>query len=199
MGKLPPPEIRYPNRWRTPWRRALAHIQLALWRIQNSLKEFISPEVVVSLPPPKDPASEFTNPGNQELFEYLKRQSRLVTPDMRPMWNFDGYELHCHPDLMEFLYDMAPAKDVTKGRAYGLPVLANPQKLIFAWAGGTHSLMFRLGPEHRIAASQDNGRFDPTYGKDWMQFRFGGLRGGPTDWRSSIQRWISVAHQESLR
>jgi len=114
------------------------------------------------------------------------------------MWNLDGYEARCHPDLNEILYKLLPEDAVMKGSAYGRYVLANPNGLIFAFAAGTYSIFLKLREDHHALARQDSGRFDPTHGNEWIEFRVGGLKGGPPDWMASIQRWAKVSLQDSL-
>jgi hypothetical protein len=78
---------------------------------------------------------------NRQTFAYLKENSRFDRA-------LDAYESRTHPDLVGLLYelleDLIRSGDVRKGSAFGRPVLANQRGLVFAWAGGTHSIFFRL-------------------------------------------------------
>jgi hypothetical protein len=147
---------------------------------------------------PPDPANEFAHPENQSLFARFKENSRVAAPDKGSMWTMGGYEVRAHPDLVSILYDLIDDNGVRKGWAYGRPVMANRQGLVFAYAGGTHYIFFKLGAERHDAARQDGGRFDPTYGRDWVEFRLGGRIEGQADWKYAMQRWCKISYQDSL-
>jgi hypothetical protein len=147
--------------------------------------------------PPPDPASQFTHPGNKGIFAFLKEHSRIAGADRRSAWDIDAYVLRAHPDLVEMLYQFAPA-DVRKGAAFGTPILANSQGLVFAWAGGSHDVFLRLPEQRHDAARRDGGRVDNTYPRDWIEFRVGGRREASQDWRDMLQRWLTISHQDSL-
>lgn len=197
LSKALPLREQDPNWWASPSRRLLARLQLTAWRIWTLCKRVFKPHLPVPLPTPPDPAERFAHPGNQALFTYLRGLSSLATADADPVWRLDGYKVRTHPDLIGFLYSLTDPDQAVRGSAYGVPVMANAQGLVFAWAGGTHDIFIRLRPEHHASACGDNGRFDPTYGQDWIEFHFGGLKGSPPDWRGSIQHWIGVSYRES--
>jgi hypothetical protein len=57
---------------------------------------------------------------------------------------FYGYELHAHPDLLDLgVLDRLVSNPVTFVAAYGLPALAHPNGLIFAFAFGVDYVYFR--------------------------------------------------------
>jgi len=88
-----------------------------------------------------------------------------------------GYQATAHPDLTEVLYDLIPdSVAVRKGYAFGRAVMATPTGLAFAYTGGTHYIFLKLPKERFDDAREDGGRFDPTYGEDWIEFRLGGPR-----------------------
>jgi hypothetical protein len=129
----------------------------------------------------------------------LKRSAQPDTGEGGTSWYPDGYKIRAHPDLIEILGGLVDSDQAVSGFAYGSPVVANPKGLIFAWAGGTHSIFIRLRPEHYEAARLDNGRLDPTYGNEWIEFRLGGLAEGPADWLASMKRWAAVSYQDTLK
>jgi len=195
MSKAPPVRQQNPRRWGTPGRRLLVRVQLALLHAWDFCRG-VGPDEPAPLPTPPDPALKFSHPRNKDLFEYFREHSRVATTKTAAV--LDGYPLCAHEDLVDFLYSLADSREVVRGWAYGRPVLANAQGLVFAWAGGTHSIFVRLRPEQHEHARHENGWFDPTYGKDWIEFRYGGRVGGPPDWLSALRRWVSFAYQESL-
>ena len=69
-----------------------------------------------------------------------------------------GYELWTHPDLISILYDLVAERGVKKGYAYGRPVMANPKGLVFAYAGGTHYVLFKLLEERLDDARRGQSR-----------------------------------------
>jgi hypothetical protein len=147
---------------------------------------------------PLDPASEFTHPENKALFARLKENSRAAAPDKDSLWTIGGYEVRAHPDLVSILYDLISDGEVRKGSAYGGPVMANHRGLVFAFAGGTHYIFFRLSETRHDAARQDGGRFDPTYGTDWIEFRLGGRIEVQSDWQEALRRWSRISYHDSL-
>ena len=70
---------------------------------------------------------------------------------------------------------------------------------IFAYASGTHYVFFKLDND-RIAAAQGNGgRFDPTFGGDWIEFRIGGRTGCKLDWREAMRIWAKISYRRRMR
>jgi hypothetical protein len=147
---------------------------------------------------PPEPANEFTHPENQPLFARLRENSRVAAPDKDPLRVIGRYEARAHPDLVSILYDLIDSNEVRKGSAYGRPVMANRQGVVFAYAGGTHYIFLKLREERHEAARRDGGRFDPTYGRDWIEFRLGGRVEDQVDWKEATRRWCRISFQESL-
>jgi hypothetical protein len=145
-------------------------------------------------PAPPDPAIEFPHPENGSLFTRLRENSKIADPE-RVM---GGYEVRTHPDLISILYDLVAESGVKKGYAYGRPVMANPKGLVFAYAGGTHYVFFKLREDRLDDARRDGGRFDPSYGRDWIEFRLGGRTGCSADWQEAMRRWAHISYQDSL-
>jgi hypothetical protein len=199
LSNVPPLGEQNWRRWGTPWRRFLARVQVSLWRVWMRCKRGFAADAPAVVQTPLDPAIKFPHPGNRELFEDLKRDAQPDAGEGGTSWYPDGYKIRAHPDLIEILGGLVASDQVTSGFAYGCPVVANPKGLIFAQAGGTHSIFIRLRPEHHEAARLDNGRLDPTYGTEWLEFPIGGLVGGPTDWSASMKRWATVSYQDSLK
>ena len=88
-----------------------------------------------------------------------------------------GYRTGAHPDLIPILYQLISDPAVRKGYAFGEPVMATPTGLVFAYAGGTHYIFLKLPEERFDDARKDGGRFDPTYGEHWIEFRVEGRIG----------------------
>jgi len=114
-------------------------------------------------PSPPDPAIEFPHPENVELFVRLREDAKVASPDKNPMWVMGGYEIRAHPDLISVLYPLVTEEGVRKGYAYGRPVMANANGLVFAYAGGTHYVFLKLREDKLNDARDDGGRFDPSY------------------------------------
>ena len=164
-------------------------------RVANLFKRKGKPEPPTT--PPPDPVLEFPHPENRSLFARFKENSKAEGPDTRG-WTMGGYEVRVHPDLIEILYDLVSEGQVKKGCAYGKPVVATSGGLVFAYAGGTHSIFFKLHQDRFDAARLDGGRYDPTYGTDWIEFQVGGRIGGPPDWHGAMRRWARISYQDCL-
>jgi hypothetical protein len=67
---------------------------------------------------------------------------------------------------------------------------------VFAYAGGTQSVFLRLREDKLDAARADGGRFDPTYGTDWIEFRLGGRVGSASDWQGAMRHWANISYQD---
>lgn len=92
------------------------------------------------------------------------------------------YDLGCHPDLVELLWDKLPAElpEVCRWVVAGTPVLVRPGTgIIFAFGGGTHVIGLRLPPEEvpgAVAAGatllhefSDGSTLDArTIGPEWV-------------------------------
>jgi hypothetical protein len=144
-----------------------------------------------------DPANELKHPENQSLFARFKEDSRAAAPGKNPPWAI-GYGARAHSDLIAILYGLISDSEIRNGSAYGRPVMANRQGLVFAYAQGTHSIFLKLRGDMYAAARQDGGRYDPTYGKDWIEFRVGGRVEGSADWRESMERWARMSYRDTL-
>jgi hypothetical protein len=143
---------------------------------------------------PPDPAIEFPHPENASLFRRFRGDSTIGIPGV-----MGGYETRTHPDLTSIVYDLIADPAVRKGYAFGRPVMATPTGLVFAYADGTHYIFLKLGEERFDDARQDGGRFDPSYGKGWIEFRLGGRVGSSQDWREAMARWATISYQDSVR
>jgi hypothetical protein len=69
---------------------------------------------------------------------------------------------------------------------------------VFAYASGTHSCFLKLRADRHDAAREDGGRFDPSYGEDWIEFRLGGRVGSSPDWHETMRRWADIGHRDVL-
>src|SRR5689334_18887059 len=142
-----------------------ARLRLARWRsrsVPRSREEY----KITHFTPPDDPAIEFPHPENASLFTRLKENARPGVPGV-----MGGYRPSAHTDLISILYGLIPDPAVKKGYAFGRPVMATPTGLVFAYTGGTHYIFLKLRKERFYDARRDGGRFDPTYGQDWLEFR----------------------------
>jgi hypothetical protein len=142
---------------------------------------------------PPEPAIEFPHPENASLFARLRENSTPGTPGV-----MGGYSTRTHPDLIPILYELISDPAVRKGFAFGQPVLATPTGLVFAYAGGTHYIFLKLDECRLDDARKDGGRFDPTYGKDWIEFRVGGRAGSSSDWQQAMRHWANISYQDGL-
>ncbi len=142
---------------------------------------------------PPDPAFEFPDPENAALFTRLKEDSAPGIPGV-----MGGYETRTHPDLTSILYELIADPAVRRGYVFGRPVTATPTGRVFAYASGTHYIFLKLREDRFDHAREDGGRVDPSYGKDWIEFRLGGRVGSSPDWQEAIRRWASISYQDSM-
>ena len=143
---------------------------------------------------PPEPSMEFSHPENAALFQRLSEDSSPGIPGVA-----GGYSTRTHPELTSILYELISDPAVKKGYAFGRAVLATPAGLVFAYATGTHYVFLKLREDRFHEASKDGGRFDPSYGNDWMEFRLGGRVGSSPDWQEAMRRWASISYQDALR
>ena len=160
-------------------------------RIIGFLKDTTKPKDADFVP--SDPIIEFPHPENASLFTRFRKDSKIGIPGV-----MGGYEIRTHPDLTSIFYKLINDPGVRKGYAYGRPVISNSNGLVFAYANGTHYVFLKLHADKFEAARQDGGRFDPSYGKDWVEFRLGGRFGASTDWEEAMQRWANISYQGSM-
>jgi hypothetical protein len=111
-----------------------------------------------------------------------------------------GDRLWVHPELVGHFYGLIPANDVLRGAAHNRAVMGNSAGLVFAWATGAHTIFVRLPRELQQKAIEVGGRFDPTYGQDWIEFNAWTNRWGQaSNWDEALKRWIQTAYHESLK
>ena len=76
--------------------------------------------------------------------------------------------------------------------------MGTPTGLVFAYASGTHYIFLKLSEERFENARKDGGRFDPSYGKDWIEFLVGGRAGSSLDWQDAMRRWAKISYDDSV-
>jgi len=148
---------------------------------------------------PPDPAVQFPHPKNAELFAFLKKKW-LETSISRAEEGIRDYPFWTHPDLIERFRNLAPSIEVIQGSAYGHVIMGNSSGLVFAWAGGMNQIFLRLPRDMQARAVGEIGRYDPTYGDEWIEFRgFGESYGTRVNSEEALPRWIQIAYEESLK
>ncbi|HEU4884097.1 MAG TPA: hypothetical protein VFT45_17680 [Longimicrobium sp.] len=100
---------------------------------------------------------DLDHPENALVLRRLARSGRGAAPDLAPDEVADQRGLGVHPDLMydfwNILTEGIPDAKRCARVVYGKPVLASPVSgVIFGFAGGTHTVAFRLPPADRDAA-----------------------------------------------
>jgi hypothetical protein len=119
---------------------------------------------------------------------------------------FYGYELHAHPDLIDLgVLDHLVSYPVTYVAAYGIPALAHPNGLIFAFAYGTDSVYFR-------GVQIDGGRLIDDLGPSWqgvdVWFPPEGAamslderladKSGQSRWMTTVQKIASESYERAM-
>ena len=133
-----------------------------------------------------EPAERFTHPQNAALLKFLKTDAVQGRGDA---FELEGWQLHTHPDLCDHLRALNP--HCYRG-AYGVPVLANDEAVVFAVARGTSFLAFRLSDPERSEALAGGKPF-PEAGQDWVSVEA---------WRidkDTLLKWCRAAHATANR
>ena len=110
-----------------------------------------------------------TNPSNLAVTAWLKAHGN-PNPPPGPEWTIvEGYELHSHPDLCDYLDALSSAdQQVTKGFYYGYRVHSY-EGIIFAYALGNGIAM-----RHPLGEIRSIMKLSRRLGLDWILI--GGLR-----------------------
>jgi len=89
-------------------------------------------------------------PENASVRRYLEAGAEPASSD-HSLANprLGGWELRCHPDLVERLEEAALAVGIEPAFLYGLPVLIHPDGVAFATARGTSLVLLRLPGDAR--------------------------------------------------
>ena len=120
-------------------------------------------------------------PENERLLAYLREQA-VPRAAQRSQRDEDDHELHCHPDLVERLAEVASGLVTGATSAFGLPVLAHENGVAFAFAQGTSLIALRLpvelqaevveargsGRAHRAQLDAMTLRFAEQLGAEWV-------------------------------
>ena len=153
----------------------------------------------VEEPTVPDPAKRFPHSQNSELFAFL-RKSWLERCNLPSVRSGGDYPFLTHPDLIERFRTLAPSPDVMQDSVYGRAIMATPTGIVFAWAGGMNDIFLRLPRSLQQAAVDELGRYDPTYGEDWIDFpAFGSRYGARVNPDETLHRWMRIAYVESLK
>lgn len=134
-----------------------------------------------------EPSERFAHPRNAPLLQLLKTTAVQGKGDV---YDLEGYELHTHPDLCEYLEGFN--RFCYRG-AYGVPVLANDQGVIFAVARGTSFVAFLLPEPEQSEATAAGGKDFPEAGDDWISVE---------PWRTDkdlMVKWCRAAHAYANR
>jgi hypothetical protein len=153
--------------------------------------------------PPPDPFQELPHAENNELF-------RAFAPFYSAKLQAGSY--NAHPDLAERLYELEPSGEVIRANAYGFPVMANSQGMVFAWAKGQWTVLIKLGDKYHQAARAEKGRINTEYGRNWIEFPawWGPDKPEPTpepptlerkraQWSASLRHWMQIAYDDGLK
>lgn len=79
---------------------------------------------------------------NTLVLAYLLEQSEPPRPDVSI--EVGGYELHCHPDLVERMGEIVQGSSGRIVMRYGLPVCVHLNEVIVAFAKGTATIAVRF-------------------------------------------------------
>jgi hypothetical protein len=183
-------------------RRSPSRIKILFHRVLNLFRVAGLSSSPSDVPLP-NPFKELPHPENHELF-------RAFAPFYSAKLQFGSYNVH--PDLAERLYELEPSGEVIRANAYGFPVIANSQSMVFAWAKRPWSVLMRLGEQYRDAARAEKGRINTEYGKGWIEFPawWGPDRPEPmpepstlqikrVQWTASLRHWMQIAYNDSLK
>ena len=100
---------------------------------------------------------DLEHPANAAVLRRLARHGGKAAPDLAPEEVADHWTLGTHPDLLDQFWNTLTEEisDAERCRriVYGRPVLASPASgVIFGFAGGTHTVAFRLPQPERDQA-----------------------------------------------
>ena len=130
----------------------------------------------------REPSERYAHPRNAELLKLLQKQAVAGTGDV---YDLEGYELHAHPDLCDYVQAFNP---YCYGGAYGVPVLANDRGILFGIAMGTSFVAFRLNEPERSETKAAGGSDFAKAGAGWVSVEA---------WRTEsdlMTKWCRAAH-----
>jgi hypothetical protein len=136
-------------------------------------------------------------------------------PDLRSGYDIDDYELHAHPDAVEYFEELAQGQLAScLGAAYGYPVLVNPANtILFATVSGTGYTLVRLPEtERKVALTSFSGEVKPAqddshfqdFDEQWIAFDlFGVAKMAIISWFKSAYAYTdklaSSEHQKNVK
>ena len=138
--------------------------------------------------------------GNERVLTWLASEAESPAPNG---FEFHDYELHAHPDLLEpGVFDSLVSTPVTYVAAYGVPAIAHPNGLIFAFAYGTSYVYFR---EVHVKAAEVIDRLGPGWSgldvwfpPDWVSKSFAGRTTDSQDqWMIKVRKIASDAYERA--
>ncbi|HEU5375808.1 MAG TPA: hypothetical protein VFV38_10245 [Ktedonobacteraceae bacterium] len=142
--------------------------------------------------------SQQANAGPLRYYQ-VHAVSLRTRPDLRSGYEIDEYQLHAHPDAVEYFEELAQGPLAScLGAAYGYPVLVNPANtILFATVSGTGYTLVRLPEAERKAVlTSFSGKVKPAqgeshfqdFGEEWMVFDLFGVA------REAIRAWFMSAY-----
>jgi len=134
-----------------------------------------------------EPSERYAHPRNAALLGFLKKTAVKGTGDG---YDLDGYELHTHPDLCDYLQAF---NRYCYGGAYGTAVLADESGVIYAVARGTSFVAFQLEEPEQSEAKAAGGADFPEAGDGWIS-----VEGWRTD-KDLMAQWCRAAHATANR
>ena len=150
---------------------------------------------------------------NASLLAYLRSRAVVPTPSQRSPWDIDEYELHCHPDLVGRLEEVAAGLVDTFTPAFGLPVLVHANGVAFAFAQGTSVIGLRLpvelqrevleapgsGRAHRADLEAMTLRFGEALGAEWIAADPWPIDLKPEPGLTQLRAWCGSAYEHAAR
>lgn len=109
------------------------------------------------------------SPGNRGIRRFIATGAAQAVSDFsqnKP--ELGGWELRCHPDLVERLHEAAADLPASSLMVRGLPALVHPNGLAFAVAAGTSFVLLRLPPDMRRDVQRSGGTADVAGDPDWV-------------------------------
>ena len=109
------------------------------------------------------------SPGNRGIRRFLATGAAEAVSDFsKNKPELGGWELRCHPDLVERMQEAAADLPASSLMVMGLPAFVHSNGLAFAVAAGTSLVLLRLPPNMRHDVQRAGGASEVSGDPDWV-------------------------------
>jgi hypothetical protein len=140
-----------------------------------------------------EPDTLRADPLNRSLLDGMGEcRDGTDAPEQLP-WRVGRFNVTTHPDLVEYVADVAAAAGLRQAFVCGRPTILAPDDRILGWGRGVFDFVIRAGGDAAAEVGTHGGAPDERYGGGWLVFPAFLPDVPRADHVPTIARWLQAA------